>query len=547
MRESSGSSGHAVCGFLRQLVAFGRVMRIYAEGHRRLQENMRQLMTVANSMLVGHTGGLDFAVRAGGLRVAGKPVHQEPALVEAFCEILRVRGVRIMILRPGITEEELYLLADLLSRDARELRAIGGADSVLSEELHSHFNLLAAQTLFGGVGDDDEHGVPVSSADIEARNFEELLGEHGESLGEPGADLDAAGAVEAGSDAELDLAPETQEVRLVYSAVEDGKFGARSPHLLAVAEETLTRQAAKHDSNRAAALAICDMVGRSQDPREYRARRELLCDIVREQRLDITALRIAQIHLAGYATSWPQESPAALVLELGAIAGDTELLESALGRCDMEKTAARGVVEQLALRENSFDMLTALLRAQLPANIRVPIEDAFTSCVKRDKANFRNWALDHPKKFLQVECFGFLLRHVDFVLGPIVKEVLSQPGGEERDQLIDMLIEDGSEKALRMLVMGVRYAGDERDPRLIRAFGKFRHPLAVAILREIVHRANTSSCGGSEASSAVTALAQAGTDEAMNFLEEITRKRVWFLPLYRRSIRQLAMEAILVA
>ena len=546
-RGHAENSGHTVCGFLRQVVAFGRVMRIYAEGHRRLQENMRQLKDVANQMLMGHQDGLDFTVRASGLRVDGQPVHQEPALVEAFCEILRVRGIRIMILRPGVTEEELYLLADLLSRDARELRAIGGADSVLSEELHPHFNLLASRTVFGGVGNDDEQGVPVSPDAVEARNFEELLGEQGEGMPAPGEI--AMGELDAGFDAAEDgIEPDVPaEVRLVYSAVEDGEFGARSPHLLAVAEETLARQSHKHDAHGVAALIVCDLVGRAQDPLEYRARRDLLCDIVREQRLDVTAMRIAQLHMAGDHPDWPQERPAGLVLELGAIAGDVELLESALGRYEMPKAEARAIMELLALRSDAFHLLTVLLRAQLPDSVRVPIEDAFVKAVTRDKAAFRNWALDHPEAFFQKACFGFLLKHVDFVLGPIVKEVLSREGGDDRDRVIDMLVEDGSHKSLRLLVMGVRYAGDARDPRLIRAFGKFQHPLAVAILREIVHRANTLSCSGEEASSAVKALAQAGTDDALDFLDEVANKRVALLPLYRRSIRHMAQEAIFVA
>jgi len=528
-------------------VAFGRVMRIYAEGHRRLEENMRQLKAVATEMLFGHKDGLDFTVRASGLRVDGQPVHQEPALVEAFCEILRVRGIRIMILRPDITEEELYLLADLLSRDARELRSIGGADSVLSEELHPHFNLLASRTVFGGVGDDDERGIPVSSDAVEARNFEELLGEQGDGMPDP-IEI-PIGELDTGFDPAQDATePEVpSEVRLVYSAVEDGEFGARSPHLLAVAEETLARQARKHDADRVAALIICDLVGRAQDPLEYRARRDLLCDIVRERRMDVTALRIAQLHMAGDHPDWPQERPAALVLELGAIAGDVELLESALGRHEMPKAEARAIMEMLALRSDAFDLLTVLLRAQLPDSVRVPIEDAFIKAVTRDKTAFRSWALDRPESFFEKSCFGFLLKHVDYVLGPIVKEVLSRDGGDDRDQVIDMLVEDGTEKALRLLVMGVRYAGDARDPRLIRAFGKFQHPLAVAILREIVHRANTLPCPGEEASSAVKALAQAGTDDALDFLDEVANKRVALLPLYRRSIRHMAQEAIFVA
>jgi hypothetical protein len=67
------------------------------------------------------------------------------------------------------------------------------------------------------------------------------------------------------------------------------------------------------------------------------------------------------------------------------------------------------------------------------------------------------------------------------------------------------------------------------------------------MLREIVHRCNTAGVADEEVTSAVTALAKSGSEDALGFLEEITSKRVGFLPLYRRSIRVRAQEAILVA
>ena len=45
----------------------------------------------------------------------------------------------------------------------------------------------------------------------------------------------------------------------------------------------------------------------------------------------------------------------------------------------------------------------------------------------------------------------------------------------------------------------------------------------------------------------VQALAKTGAADAVEFLGEITTKRVGLLPLYRRTIRNLAQEAILVA
>jgi hypothetical protein len=520
-------SAHAVCSFLRQLMAFGRVMRIYADGHRRIQENMRQLKTVADELIGARADGVTLEVRTTGLRVEGRSVHQEPALVEAFSEVLRVRGIRMMNLVPGITEEELHLLADLLSKDARELREEGGAEAKLSGESHPHFSLYAAAHKFGRFDVDDLHPEEADAGEeeIAVQQLEELLGEQGEMPEEP-----------------------KEEIRLVYTAVGNDELGSRSPELVAMAEETLIRQKANHDIDFMAALSLCDMVGRSSDELEYNHRRDLLRSVVSERRLDVAALRIAQLHLTHDLPDWPCEPPTALLLELGASASDTELLKRAMGTCKMTKAEARGIAERIALRPDSFDLLSVLLSASLPVFIRVPLEDVLTATIRHDQRTFRQWALDKPKKFLNGKCFAFLLGNAGFAMGPIVKEYLLSDQTERRERVIDLLVENGSEEALRLLVMGVRYDGDAQDLRLISAFGKFEHPLAVAMLREIVHRCNTiGSSSDEEVESAVNALAQSGSNDAHDFLEEISQMRVGLLPLYRRSIRALAQEAMLVA
>jgi hypothetical protein len=137
---------------------------------------------------------------------------------------------------------------------------------------------------------------------------------------------------------------------------------------------------------------------------------------------------------------------------------------------------------------------------------------------------------------------------VDFVLGPIVKEYLAVIGSKERDRLIELLVAEGTEKALRLLVMGVRYAGEVRDPRIILAFGKFKHTLAVGVLREVIHRCNTERYDAEEASSAMRALAETGIDDAMNFLEEVSNsRRFLIMPIFRRSLRDMAQDALEVA
>ena len=496
---------------------------------------MRQLKTAADDMLCGHPDGIEFSVRSTGVRVNGSPIHYEPAVIEAFTEVLRVRGIRIMVVRRGIGESELALLADLLSQDVRSLRAEGGTYAKLEEELHPHFDLYAAATRFGQQGEAQvARPTPAQCAaadEAAQQHYAEVLGEQ---------DAAFAGEVEA--------APElAEEIRLVYTTFDQKALGPQSLDEAKRATDALIRESRTHDVHRTAAMALTDLAGRSSDELEYRVRRDLLCKIVKDRRLNVAALRLAQLYLAGDVPDWPCESSMALLLELGAVAGDVELLDGAMGKCAMDKAEARRIADVLAMRSDAFALLTVLLRANLPQSIRVPIEDVIVARVKRDQREFRQWAVDNPQRFLNRSCFAFLLDRVDFVLGPIVKDLLHAEESRDRDRAIEMLVENGSEKALRLLAMGMQYKGGQRDTRLIEAFGRFQHPLAVAMLREIVHRCNTSGAGDEEVTTALTALAKAGTEDALGFLEEVTTRKVGFLPLYRRAIRVRAQEAILVA
>ncbi|MHC4938102.1 MAG: hypothetical protein ACYTHK_03945 [Planctomycetota bacterium] len=516
--------GAVICSFFRHIMAFGRVMRIYASGNTRVEESLAELKAIADEMLGGRTDEMDIIVHTNGLKVDGRTVHHEPAVTEAFTDVLRARGVRALVLRFGIDRGELVLLADLLGRPGRDLITDGGMDAVLAGKEHPHFDLLAAVTAFGDGEDDGCEDDDIPPEEAATRQFEELLGESGELPPDP-----------------------TEQHRLVYTARDKDELATGSSNLLAVAEETLRAEAARHDSDRAASMAVCDMVGRAGDELEYRRRRDVLCDVVREKRLDPRAMRIAQLHLAGDLPDWPHEDPAALLLELGAIAADSQLLEGSLSRSTLSKAQARQVAENLASRPEAFDLFCVLVRSPMPDNIRIPVEDVFVDTVRHRKMAFKKWALENPQRFLCKSAFELLMARVDFVLGPIVKEYLAVIGSKERDRLIELLVDEGTEKALRLLVMGVRYAGEVRDPRIILAFGRFKHALAVGVLREVVLRCNTERYDAEEASSAIRALAETGIDDAYDFLEEITSGRKFLMPIYRRSLREMAQDALEVA
>jgi hypothetical protein len=534
-KGASRGGDAAACSFLRHLLALGRSLRIYAHGHGRVHESVLALRSVAEELLFGRVDDLDFVVEGSGLRFGSEMIHSEPAVTEAFAKVLRVRGIRALVIRSGIERAELFGLAELLGRTMKEILLDGGLEASLCAMQHPHFDLLPALTDFREEGDE------VNAVAVDPDAVNELR-----PNGTKPVFLAASATFDdlLGNAAELPATPCEPDRTLVYTAFDGGELELAPGKLADVAEGTLRDELLSHDVEHSAAIAVFDMLRRAGDELEYRVRRDLVCDVVRERRLDVRALRFAQMQLVGDMPDWPHEDPATLLLEFGAIAGDTTLLENALGRSLMPQTVARDVAEQLSSRPDALDSLSTVLRASLPEKIRNPVEDTMLNLARDRKPAFRRWALEYPSRFLHRSCFSLLLRKADMVLGPIAKEFFAQEDLKNRDRMIDMLVRDGGEKALRLLLVGVKQSGELCDPQLIAALGKFEHATATDALREVIVRCNTERFDREEASCAIRALSESGTDEAFKFLEEVARGRRLLRSVYKRPLRELAQEIL---
>jgi hypothetical protein len=147
------------------------------------------------------------------------------------------------------------------------------------------------------------------------------------------------------------------------------------------------------------------------------------------------------------------------------------------------------------------------------------------------------------KAFFKKEVFDALMSHGAELIGPICKEIIAEGPPQDRNHLIERLRQEGTETALRLLVLGMTQ-GDECDPELVQALSGFRHPLAVAALREIVHRCNTKAIPAESAEAALQSLHRIGTEESWRFLWEVVQSRCLFLPIYRRDLRILAARTL---
>jgi hypothetical protein len=191
-----------------------------------------------------------------------------------------------------------------------------------------------------------------------------------------------------------------------------------------------------------------------------------------------------------------------------------------------------------------FAVLARLLTAALPADLRNFLEDQIVDAARTRPEAFAKWAVNSRGLFLRREVFEVLLARAADHLSGAVRALLQDGVEEERSWLMERLVREGTAAALRMLALGLGWGNQPRNPALLSAIGRFRDPLAVALLVEAIHRNNVAGGRGEEAAAAVEALGGMGTESASVELRRIARGRVCGLPLYRASLRRLARRVL---
>jgi hypothetical protein len=205
---------------------------------------------------------------------------------------------------------------------------------------------------------------------------------------------------------------------------------------------------------------------------------------------------------------------------------------------------ARPILSRLVMRHDPFPLLVRLLHAERLAPFRRVLTDKLLQAARVKQEALILWARRNRDVFFRPEVFEPLFQRAPELLGAICKEILTEGPAAERGALINRLKDEKNETALRLLVLGVPPSDETCDELLLRALSGFRHPLALAALREIVHRSNTRDVRVGEALSAMRALAVTRMEEGHAFLWEVVQKRSCFLPLYRKPLRQFATQLL---
>ena len=206
----------------------------------------------------------------------------------------------------------------------------------------------------------------------------------------------------------------------------------------------------------------------------------------------------------------------------------------------------RRILGRIREAKDCFAVLAKVLCTPRLEAFHGVVGQSLVSAAKLRPETFRQWALDDRSTLFRPEVFDTLFQRCFTILGPICKTILTEGTDSERSRLIQRLTRDGSANALRLLVLGLHYGRQPENTDVLNALSEFKQPLAVAVLRSVIHRNNTRSVRREEASAAIDSLHSIGTEEAWALLWEIVQKRVLVLPLFRRMLRKMAEQKLVL-
>ena len=299
-----------------------------------------------------------------------------------------------------------------------------------------------------------------------------------------------------------------------------------------------------HSGHEGSFLVLAELLLCARTPDEYQTRRALYLSLVADERYPSAVKAKILLH-ALFELPEPKFEPREeLVAGLCDRFADRKALSLALSALGDSEAAARIVVGRLGTRADALSLLAGLLCDPAVEELHATLSDTFLDSARARPDALAAWAIEERATLFRPEIFGVLFERGASLLGPACKEILANGPTEDRLRLIDRLAQEGSAKALRLLVLGVTYDEEPCDPELIRGLGAFGHPLAVAVLRELVQRSNVEGMRWHEAASALSALRETGTDEAKEFLRQVVSNRSALLPLYRHELRVLASRVM---
>jgi len=218
--------------------------------------------------------------------------------------------------------------------------------------------------------------------------------------------------------------------------------------------------------------------------------------------------------------------------------GDDEALVLFLLAMTDQADAVRPIIDRITGSDRAFPILSRLFTAPWLDSFRHILAAKLLEAARNRQGAFRVWVREDPDTFFQPELFELFLRGGGAALGGVCKEILIHGPTHQREQLVAQLENEGTESALRLLVLGLPFGGRPCHPILLAAIASFQHELAVAALREVIHCGNVQQEHTDDAVRAMRALHSMDTEDSREFIDEIADGRYALLPTYRKQLRR---------
>jgi hypothetical protein len=343
---------------------------------------------------------------------------------------------------------------------------------------------------------------------------------------------------------EIDTDEVLSESTVAYSPKNLENRHGSEPAVGREAAEALRAQIERHNHEENSLLILCELMVSADDIDQYERRRGIFLGAFADRRYASASIARLLRYIAIDLPSPRFENRDNLVHAVFDSTADEEALVLFLESMTSQPDVARPILSRLVMRHDPFPLLVRLLRAERLAPFRRVLTDKLLQAARVKQEALILWARRNRDLFFRQEVFEPLFQKAPELLGAICKEILTEGPAADRGVLINRLKDEKNETALRLLVLGMPPSDETCDELLLRALAGFRHPLAVAALREIVHRSNTSDVRVGEALSAMRALAVTRMEDGHAFLWEVVQKRSCLLPLYRKPLRQFASQLL---
>jgi len=545
---------------------------LYPPGHGRVQRKLVEIQELLAEIFAERSEPLELTVFGHRLAADGAPCDDVADVAERFALLLRHRQIRTLLFLPGVEDSEIQLIVEVLRIDHRALLRVGGTRSFVDQRPHPHVKFL----LYEGDGgrpvgqaleDEDELGGDAAIAgppEPEAPPQRVLVDAEGNvrlAVEDEPAPTGEPGPEPASEQERFEQQLEEFALRDLLESPTDERGDVKEAVAFSVEDDllsdegvracmqddvrTLKQRFRRHVVEESALRIIFRMLADSGDEAQYRQRRRMLLQVVRDPRF-FTGELVHVVHrLVEDGGTWGFERGEELAKSVIAYVTDAAAVSQLLNSIPLVPEVAQGVLSSLAGREDALPLLARLITTDLPEFVAADLPKTLVQAAESNPRRFVQWALQDRNTVLRPTLVRLLLEACPKILAPVCERLLLERPERDRRRLLHLLSANGSEAALRLLATAVRACGRGVAVEALEALGRFPHPLALEVLREVVQRNNGDAFERAEAEAAVHSLYDLGINEARTFLWEIVQaRRSLFSYAYVRPLRLIAENAL---